>query len=303
MPHDVIVTPDGTVWYDSFAEQILGKLDPATGKTVEYTIADVETGVAQGIVGVAGRSGRQFVDRHGVSGRRRAVRSEVPETFEMFPVPPERNKDYVQTTEVEPTHANVDGKVWIEDSGTYSIYRLTSRPASMRCSSRSRSPARTSTTSPAMPQNNVYFTVFGRGDIGRIDAKTGAVRRGRRRRPIRRRAAARWTQHGKFWFGEFRGDKFGMFDPATQTFREWTPPTPGYFPYDVVADRNGDVWAGSMQADRVDRLDPRTGTFTEYLLPRQTNMRRSFVDDRTTPVSFWVGSNHGASIVKLEPQD
>ena len=25
------------------------------------------------------------------------------------------------------------------------------------------------------------------------------------------------------------------------------------------------------------------------------------VDDRTTPVSFWVGSNDGASIVKLEP--
>jgi virginiamycin B lyase len=54
-------------------------------------------------------------------------------------------------------------------------------------------------------------------------------------------------------------------------------------------------------ADRVERLDPRSGTFTEYLLPRPTNMRRSFVDDRTTPVSFWVGSNHGASIVRVEP--
>jgi hypothetical protein len=26
-----------------------------------------------------------------------------------------------------------------------------------------------------------------------------------------------------------------------------------------------------------------------------------FVDNQTTPVSFWVGSNHGASIVRLEP--
>jgi hypothetical protein len=25
------------------------------------------------------------------------------------------------------------------------------------------------------------------------------------------------------------------------------------------------------------------------------------VDDRTTPPTFWVGNNHGASIVKLEP--
>jgi virginiamycin B lyase len=38
MPHDVIVTPDGTVWYDSFVEQILGRLDPKTGHTVEYTV-------------------------------------------------------------------------------------------------------------------------------------------------------------------------------------------------------------------------------------------------------------------------
>ena len=94
-----------------------------------------------------------------------------------------------------------------------------------------------------------------------------------------------------------------MFDTRTESFREWTPPTPWYFPYDVVADRNGEAWAGSMMADRVERLDPKTGGFVEYLLPRPTNMRRSFVDDRKTPVTFWVGSNHGASIVRLEPLD
>ena len=41
----------------------------------------------------------------------------------------------------------------------------------------------------------------------------------------------------------------------------------------------------------------------EYLLPRKTNVRRVWVDNRTTPVTFWVGNNHGASIVKLEPLD
>ena len=55
--------------------------------------------------------------------------------------------------------------------------------------------------------------------------------------------------------------------------------------------------------DRVSRLDPKTGQFIEYLLPRSTNIRRVFVDNSTTPVTFWVGSNHGASIIKLEPLD
>ena len=59
-----------------------------------------------------------------------------------------------------------------------------------------------------------------------------------------------------------------------------------------------------MSTDRVPRLDPATAQFVEYLLPRKTNIRRVFVDNSTTPsITFWVGSNHGASIIKLEPLD
>jgi streptogramin lyase len=69
----------------------------------------------------------------------------------------------------------------------------------------------------------------------------------------------------------------------------------------VTADRTGEVWSGGEYNDRILRLDPRSGRFIEYLLPRQTNVRRVFVQNSTTPVTFWVGNNHGASIVKLEP--
>jgi len=51
------------------------------------------------------------------------------------------------------------------------------------------------------------------------------------------------------------------------------------------------------------RLNPDTGTSVEYLLPRQTNVRRVFVDDSVKPVNFWIGSNHGASIIKVTPLD
>jgi streptogramin lyase len=70
-----------------------------------------------------------------------------------------------------------------------------------------------------------------------------------------------------------------------------------------VVDKNGDAWTGSMMTDRVSRLDTKTGQFTEYLLPNSTNIRRVWVDNSTNPVTFWVGSNHGASIVKVEPLD
>jgi streptogramin lyase len=77
-------------------------------------------------------------------------------------------------------------------------------------------------------------------------------------------------------------------------------PTPYSASYDVVLDKNQQAWTGSMTTDRIARLDTPTGQFTEYLLPRSTNVRRVWVDNSTTPSTFWVGNNHGASILKLE---
>jgi streptogramin lyase len=58
-----------------------------------------------------------------------------------------------------------------------------------------------------------------------------------------------------------------------------------------------------MLNDQVSRLDTKTGQVTEYLLPRTTNIRRVFVQEGGPRTALWVGSNHGASIVKVEPLD
>jgi streptogramin lyase len=105
----------------------------------------------------------------------------------------------------------------------------------------------------------------------------------------------------RLWFGEYRADRIGMLDTRTGVFREWLVEPKWSAPYDVATDKNGEAWTGSMLTDRVTRLNPATGEAINYLLPRSTNIRRVFVDNSTTPVTFWVGSNHGASIVKLEP--
>ena len=105
----------------------------------------------------------------------------------------------------------------------------------------------------------------------------------------------------RLWFGENNGDKIGMFDTRTNQFKEWTPTTPGTYPYDATVDKDGYVWSGGEFSDLIIRLDPRTGQSVEYLMPEQTNLRRVFVDNKTSPPTFWVGSNHGASIFKLQP--
>lgn len=94
-----------------------------------------------------------------------------------------------------------------------------------------------------------------------------------------------------------------MFDTHSEKFQEWLPATPYSAPYDVVLDRNGEAWTGSMTTDRVVRLNPTTGQMTEYQLPRSTNIRRVFVDNTAARPALWVGNNHGASIVRVEPLD
>ena len=107
----------------------------------------------------------------------------------------------------------------------------------------------------------------------------------------------------RLWFAEYRGNKIGMFDTREEKFQEWALPTPWTGPYFPTVDRNGEIWTGGMTTDRVVRLDPKTNQAVEYFLPKDTNIRRVYVDNTTTPVTFWTGSNHGASIVKGEPLD
>ena len=108
---------------------------------------------------------------------------------------------------------------------------------------------------------------------------------------------------GRLWFAEFAANKLAMFDIEHESFKEWDVPTPFTFPYDVFLDKAGDLWSGGMSSDRVLRFDPQTRRSIEYLLPRQTNIRRIFIDNSTTPVTFWAGNNHHAAILKIEPLD
>src|SRR5205823_6572974 len=112
----------------------------------------------------------------------------------------------------------------------------------------------------------------------------------------------RIDQHNRLWFAEYHGG-VAMFDPTTGTIREWMLPSTWDNPYDVVPARNGEVWTGSMQTDRVTRLFPETGDMVQYMLPRTTNIRRVFLEETGPRPVLWVGSNHGASIVRVEPLD
>jgi len=299
-PHDVIVDSEGNAWYASFGEQILGKIDTRTGKVTEYPIPRLKPNLPTGILALRFDKdenlwmGMQF--QGGI-----AKFDKRTEKFQTWSLPPELNGDFVQINQVSPEHAYVDGKVWLQDAGTYTVLRLDAKSGKFEVFTPYAIPRPNIYDVISDAQNNAYFTVLGKEEIGRVDAKTGKITlyptptkgSGPRRGMIDR--------EGRLWFGENRGDRIGMFDTKTNQFQEWRAPTAGSWPYDVTADKNGEAWSGGEFTDTIQRLNPKTGEFVEYLLPRFTNVRRVFVDNSTTPVTFWVGNNHGASVVKLEP--
>ncbi len=301
-PHDVIVDSDGMAWYISFGEQIIGKLDPKTGKTTEFPVPLLKPGSPIGELSLRpDQDGNLWVGMMYQGAVAKFDRK--TEKFQTWSLPPEDNKGYTQINQTDAMHSKVDGKMWVQDAGTYSLRRLDPVTGKFEVFQPFPEPSPNIYDVISDSQNNAYFTVFGADQIGRIDAKRGKIAFFKTPTPNSSPRRGSMDSRGHLWFGEFRGNRIGMFDTETQRFQEWTPPTPWAQPYDVVADKNGEAWAGSMFTDRVTRLDPKSGQMTDYLLPRSTNIRRVFVDNSTTPVNFWVGNDHGASILKLEPLD
>jgi virginiamycin B lyase len=305
-PHDVIVGADGTVWYSNFGEQNIGKMDPKTGKVTEIKLPELKKGWPQGSLALhADVQGNIWFGMmyQGAIGEYDVAAQKVV----TYPLPPEMNKDMAQVNMVRPESAAVDGKVWSQNNGFAAIHRLDLKTGQIETIApfQNAKAGENHNIYDIIPDadNNVYFTDFAQQHIGKVDARTGQTTLFEL--PTKASAPRRGMMDadGRIWFGLYRGNKIDMFDTKSEKFKEWEMPTPFASPYDVTIDKNGEVWTGSMLNDKVSRLNPETGKFVEYLLPRETNIRRVFVDNSTTPVTFWVGNNHQGSIVKVEPLD
>jgi streptogramin lyase len=208
---------------------------------------------------------------------------------------------------VMPLSADVDGKVWMNSVGIPGVHRL--ELATMKFETfepfktMPRGGAERSVYGiKADSKNNLYFMDFGSEYIGRIDAKSGQFSFFKTPTANSNPRRGYMDPQDRLWFTEYRVDKLAMFDTRTERFTEWQAPAYSW-PYDVIPDRNGELWTAGMSDDRVARLDPKTGQTIQYQLPSRTNVRRVWIDNATTTPTLWIGGNHSASIVKVEPLD
>jgi virginiamycin B lyase len=308
-PHDVVVTAQGEVYYSSFHEQFIGQLDPKSGAVTQYPTPVLKPGYPTGSLDLEldSHTGDLWLAMMFQGG----ILKFDPKTKAMqtWSIPAEDQNEVTQQAFLS-VPSPVDGKLWIKDSARRAVYRLD--PATGKFERFGPIVAPDGHTIfnygiQADSKNDMYGLdfpglVYGADRtnyVSHVDAQTGAMSSYQIPTHQSRARRGRFDAQDRLWFGEFDGNNVAMFDARTKQFKEWEMPA-FTFPYDVVLDKNGQAWTGSMFTDRVIRLDPATGKTVAYLLPRSTNIRRVFVDNSTSPVTLWVGSNHGGSIVKVQ---
>lgn len=306
-PHDVIVDREGKVWFSDFGDQVMGRMDPATGKVESFPLPIMKAdGSPKGGLEI-GESPNGDIWQSGMyqGGIYRWERATGK--IHAYRIPEKWQTSSTQESMVSPQYSDVDGYVWTNDQQNHSLLRLNVTTGEFEQMGETKGPDGKPIPGygmPTNPQNRPFLLEFSGTRIGLFDPEkkvaevfTTPLNGSRPRR-------GRVDKEGRLWFAEYAGNGIGMFDPKTKSIKEWKLPLPWSSPYDVVSSKGGaEAWTGSMNHDFVSRLNTSNGEVVDYLLPRATNIRRVFVEERGDKQALWVGSNHGASVVKIEPLD
>jgi streptogramin lyase len=304
MPHDAQLDAHGMVWYGDFGAQYVGRLDTKTGKATEYQIPITKPGAPTGNLNI------QF-DRNGMLWIGAMMQGSLvkfdpkTEKFQTWGSPTFQDRNEARIAMVVPEATQVDGKIWIGGDNEYQVDVATGKWTTVDYLKGQPTGAKDhgSYGVAADSKNNFYGMELNADYIIRVDAKTltptyyqtPTLNSGPRR--------GHFDNQDRLWFAENRGQNIGMFDAKTGKFQEWKVPTPYATPYDAIFDDSTYAWTGGMANDHVSRLNVKTGEIIDYLLPSETNIRRVDVDKSVSPSRLWVGNNHKASLVRIEPLD
>jgi hypothetical protein len=310
-PHDTRIAADGSIWFNHFNDNAIGRLDPKTGEVKEWrwpyraTPGSFAPTGARTLMGPDKR-GRWYIGNQAQSGV--VVFDPATEQFE-FHDPPGGG----EMIDVSASH--VDGKVWRADAspvggGVHQIDLTTWEARTIKGT----------TEKPlyaydvaADSKNNIYGSARGMPYVWRIDAKTheveyydipaeprgvGSFGSGMRRGIT--------DSQDRLWWGGYDGGFIGLLDPRQPAGRElklYPVPFPYFFPYDAHYDEHGYTWTGGIYADRVARMNVETGEWNFYLLPFEANIRdinlRPAARDELS--GLWIGHTHQAMITLVEP--
>jgi virginiamycin B lyase len=252
--HEILPTPDGSVWLTIERQNALARFDSHTEKFEVY---------------------RQPYDG--------------PQPVEMEPNAPWPNLRYTaggQTGEPRRHTAVIDhqGNIW-SSGRPLSKFDIESKKFTFF-------PEVPDTYGIAVDKDgNVWFAEFNSRDhhsIGKVDVKTNKVTKWTPPSSDSRPRRLKIDSQGMVWFGDYFGGNLTRFDPKTQIFKEFKLPGPMPTPYGIGIDHNDHLWYASMYTDVIGMLDPKTGKVIEYPSPYGERGTRDMFEDAQGRI--WYGA-------------
>jgi virginiamycin B lyase len=264
-PHDPLAARDGSLWYTGQMANVLGRVDPKTGKVKEYPLKTPHSG-PHGLV--EDRSGNIWY-----TGNTGALVGKVdPKTGEVteYKVPDPEAKD---------PHTLIfdkSGILWFTVQNANRIGRLDPRTGEIKLLT----PPTAKSRPYGMaldPKGNLFVVQFGANKVARVDTKTMEIREYTLPDPASRPRRVATTGDGMVWYTDYSRGYLGKLDPATGKVTEYASPSgPKSAPYGISAIKDV-IWYSESEAspNTVVRFDPKTEKFQSWAIPGGGNIVRN----------------------------
>lgn len=286
-PHDPAVDAQGMPWYTGQMKNVLGRLDPATGKIEEFPLPTANSG-PHGLVSDAQGNIWYTGNFAALVGKLDPKTGKVTE----YKMPDERARD---------PHTPIfdrRGTLWFTVQGGNFVGKLDpasgqvtlkeaptpkSRPYGIVISSKGLpvfdlfNTNKIGTIDPAtmqireyvlpegarprriaiMPDDTVYYTDYARGHLGRLNLATGKVEEFKSPGgPSSQPYGITTTSDGAVWYSEsgVQPNTIVRFDPKVGSFQTWPIPSGGGVVRHMVTAPNGDIWIACSGVDKIGRV-------------------------------------------------
>src|SRR3990172_3645573 len=288
--HDVAGDPDGNIWYTINRSPVIGRLDPKTGAVKEWK--------------TPGTDGRHPGGHWIQSTKDGTIWYSETWSQSLIRFDPKTERFHKMQTGVQGNRGlSPDGSIWRTAQGKINEYnRETGKPIRSFEMKKFRNTygnfiswdgnffgGGVGGAAPVDPDGIVWMDIR-TGEVREIDSTNGPQDLSR----------GSFDPAGNIWVGGKHG-VLAKYDPKTNVYSEYTPPTPYATMYNAEAEKNGEIWAGLVRAGKMGRFNPKTHQWIEYWMAEPFSHNwDSWVDNTTNPVTVWYGDQYGF-IVRIQP--
>lgn len=253
---DPVEAPDGHIWWVGQWRDILGRLNPNTGRMDEFRLPKGAKphSVNIGPNGFAWYTG----NRNATIGRFDPATEEITE----FPMPDETARD-PHTAEFD-----ADGILWFSLQGSNMIGRLDPASDAIKLVDSPRKNSRPYGVKVAA-DGTVWVACNGANCLLRVDPETMEVTEITLPEEGTKVRRLDIDQDGIIWWVNSGLGRLGRYDPSTGEITEWPSPSgPSSHPY-AIAVFDGAIWynESGVRPDMLVRFEPKTETFQSWPIP------------------------------------